>query len=472
MTKHIIRHSIIWLIASAIILLSGCNSPSPQGPTTASPTPQATMTGTPPVLQPTGTVEPGNDSPALSLPGLVDNIPTRTPGPTATPDVVAEAVVSILQETGLSGKTLLQLKYADWINLVFSLLYVVGGYLIGTWLIRWLFPRLVQRTKTVLDDRLLEASGNELRWLVIVLILQSSTKRLTFINAGLSTTLLDIYFFLILFLLIVILFRLINLAASEAENRVSMAGRKKEGDALIILMGWVFRLAVIILSVSISLTHFGVNITGFAVFLGILGLAFSLAGRDVLSDMISGAIILIDRPYRIGDRIDLPSLNSWGDVYEIGMRSTKVLTIENRMVVVPNSQIAKNQIVNYNYPEPSLYDESKVMVSFDNDIDQVGDLIADTIRSVDGVMPDREVYAWLLEFRENWAIFTTGWWIKSYEQKYSVRNAVNRAIARVLREAGVVMPYLISDLKVDMDSHGTMPLQNNGSPMPDPGHDA
>ena len=61
--------------------------------------------------------------------------------------------------------------------------------------------------------------------------------------------------------------------------------------------------------------------------MGVLALAFSLAGRDVLADIISGAINLIDRPYRVGDRIDLPSIKSWGNVVESGMRSTRSLTI-------------------------------------------------------------------------------------------------------------------------------------------------
>lgn len=471
MIKSKERYLIFLPVVIGLIVLSGCAGQGTLTPAVASPSPQATMTGTPPVPQPTETAVVGNDSSGLDLPALVEGLPTRTPEPTATPDVLAENVAEILQQTGLSGKTLLWIKYADWINLGISLLYILAGFLIGTWLIRWFFPRLVRRTKTALDDRLLEASGNELRWLAIVIIMRSSTERLAFINTGVKTGLTDIYFFLALFLLVVILFRLINLAAREAENRASKAGRKKEADPLIMLTAWILRLVVIILAFSISLTHFGVNITSFAVFLGIIGLAISLAGRDVLADIISGAIILIDRPYRVGDRIDLPSINSWGDVYEIGMRSTKILAIDSRMVILPNSLIGKNEIINYSYPDSSLYDECKVMVAYDNDIEVVGQLLVDTIRMVDGVMIDREIVAWLLEFQENQLIFTIGWWIKSAEEKYYVRNRVNRAIAQALKQAGVVMPYTTGSLNVAMNARDNMRFQDSVGLVENPGHE-
>jgi small-conductance mechanosensitive channel len=387
------------------------------------------------------------------VPTLAELAPERTPVPTATPDALAEGVSEVLQETGLSGKTLLWLPYADWINLGISLLFVLVAYLIGTWLIRWLFPRLVRRTKTVLDDQLLHVSGSELRWLAVVLILRSATNRLDFIRANVKTFMADIYFFLTLFLLLVILSRLINLAAKQAQDRAVKAGRQKEAESLITLAVWALRLVVIIVVISVSLTHFGVNITGFAVFLGIIGLALSLAGRDVLADIISGALILVDRPYRIGDRIDLPGLNSWGDVVDIGMRSTRILTLNNRMVIVPNSQIGKEQIVNYNYPDPSYYDTTDIVIAYDNDVEQVGQLLVDTVRQVEGVQKEREIDALLMEFTENQMVFKVGWWIASYDDLFPIHDRVSRAVIQAMKDAGIVLPYRKGSVSVEVNSN-------------------
>ena len=387
------------------------------------------------------------------VPTLGAIVPERTPVPTATPDALAEGVSEVLQETGLSGKTLLWLPYADWINLGISLLFVLAAYLIGTWLVRWLFPRLVHRTKTVLDDQLLQASGDELRWLAVVLILRFATNRLDFIHANVKTFMADIYFFLTWFLLLVILGRLINLAAKQAEDRADKAGHQKEAESLITLLVWVLRLVVIVIVVSVSLTHFGVNITGFTVFLAIIGLAVSLAGRDVVADIISGALILVDRPYRIGDRIDLAGLNSWGDVVDIGMRSTKVLTLNNRMVIVPNSQIGKEQIVNYNYPDPSYYDTTDIVIAYDNDVEQVGQLLVDTVRQVEGVQKEREIDALLMEFTENQMVFKVGWWIASYDDLFPIHDRVSRAVVQALKDAGIVLPYRKGSVSVEVNSN-------------------
>lgn len=418
---------------------------------------QPTVTIAPTPLQTANAADDANQ--VLELPGLdviptlAQIAPTRTPLPTATPDALTEEIIQIVQETGLSQKTLFWLGFADWINLGISLLYVLAGYLIGTWLIRWLLPRLVSRTKTNLDDLLLQVSANELRWLAVVLIFRFSIVRLNFIHPSVKLFIADISFFLIVFLIAWLLWRLINLAAQQANERTSKIEHQREADSLITLITWTLRLIVIISVIILTLSHFGVNITGFAFILGVIILVFSLAGRDILTDIISGAMILIDQPFRIGDRLELPSLDSWGDVVEIGMRSTKILSMENRMVVLPNSLIGKNQVINYSYPDPSYFALVKVVVAYDNDPDQVSEILETAIRSVEGVQTDREVVAWLMELTEYQMIYWTAWWVATYQDRFAVQDRVIRAMMRALKEAGVVLPYQKGSMNVQIDPH-------------------
>ena len=386
------------------------------------------------------------------VPTLAEMAPARTPVSTATPDALTEEILQIVQETDLSGKTLFWLGFADWINLGSSVLFVLVGYLVGTWLIRWLLPRLVRRTQTKFDDQLLKLSGNEVRWLVVVLIFNFAIKRLNFIHVNIKIFIADISFFLALFLVARLIWRMINLAAQQANERVSMIGHQKEADSLITLMTWALRLSVIIIVVSLTLSHFGVNVTGFAFILGLIILVLSLAGRDILTDIISGAMILIDQPFRIGDRLELPSLDSWGDVVEIGMRSTKIISMENRMVILPNSQIGKDQIVNYSYPDPSYFNMVKVMVAYDSDPDQVADILVEAISAVDGVQVDREIYALLMELNEYHMVYWTCWWVANYADRYPVQDRAIRAMIKALKAAGVVLPYQKGSLNVNMKS--------------------
>jgi len=66
----------------------------------------------------------------------------------------------------------------------------------------------------------------------------------------------------------------------------------------------------------------------------------------------------------IGARLELSSINSWGDVVEIRMRSIKIFSVENRMVVLPNSVIGKSEIINYSYPDPSYFDLVNILVGY------------------------------------------------------------------------------------------------------------
>ena len=466
-TKLTIRFSLLSLLIASLIMISGCGSQSPAVDIQPSPSltsTQLSRTVTPaPVEAETSADDAGGSviSDLTSLvPTIAEVIPTRTPVPTATPDALTEEIIQMVQETGLSQKTLFWLGFADWINLGISLLYVLAGYLIGTWLIRWLLPRLVSRTKTNLDDRLLQVSANELRWLAVVLVFRFSIVRLNFIHPNVKLFIADISFFLIVFLIAWLLWRLINLAAQQANERTSKIGHQREANSLITLITWTLRLIVIISVIILTLSHFGVNITGFAFILGVIILVFSLAGRDILTDIISGAMILIDRPFRIGDRLELPSLNSWGDVVDIGMRSTKILSMENRMVVLPNSLIGKNQVVNYSYPDPSYFDLVKVMVAYDNDVEQVEQLLAEAILSVEGVQKEREINTLLMELNETHMLFWAGWWVESYKDRFPVHSKVSKAIIQKLKEAEVVLPYrrAIVNAKANPDSDIENPI--------------
>jgi small-conductance mechanosensitive channel len=185
--------------------------------------------------------------------------------------------------------------------------------------------------------------------------------------------------------------------------------------------------------------------------LGIIALTISLAGRDVLADIIAGALILVDRPYRVGDRVGLGTIDMWGDVVEIGMMSTKILTFNNSIVIVPNSKVRLDSIVNFSYPDPSYYDSTDIGVAFENDVEQVEQLLKNAVGSVDGVQKERGIDSRLESFTRDEMIFRVGWWMKSNDDYYRLRQYVNRAIIKTFKEAGVAFPY--QKEQVDLESN-------------------
>jgi small-conductance mechanosensitive channel len=109
-------------------------------------------------------------------------------------------------------------------------------------------------------------------------------------------------------------------------------------------------------------------------------------------------------------------------------------------------------VVNYSYPDPSYFNLVKVMVAYDNDPDQVSQILETAIRSVEGVQTEREVVAWLMELNEFQMVYWTAWWVATYQDRYAVQDKVIRAMMRALKKAGVILPYQKGRYDIDIDS--------------------
>jgi small-conductance mechanosensitive channel len=182
--------------------------------------------------------------------------------------------------------------------------------------------------------------------------------------------------------------------------------------------------------------------------LGLAGLAFSIAAQATLADVIDGVLIAIDRPFRVGDRIQIPELQTWGDVWAIGLRTTRIRTLDNRMVVVPNSKIGRGQVVNYSYPDDKYRLEVYISVAFGADVERVRDLFVDAIRGVEGILVDRPVDA-LVESLDDAAIkFRIRCWIDSYTDFRHVRDRVQSRLYEAFQAAALQSPIPTYDVRV------------------------
>jgi small-conductance mechanosensitive channel len=354
---------------------------------------------------------------------------------------MAEAVAAIAKATGANRVSFLGLNGEEWINLAVSLLIAVGAYLLASWLLWGPLRRLAERSPSEFDDQALLAVGPHLRWLIVILTLTFATQRLSFVSADLKQVLNDIYFVAGWILLAIICFRLINLGFAQYQQHIVP---EEDRDRLAPVLTLLRRLAIVFLIATatiIILSYFGVNVTALTASLGIVGLALSLAAQDTLSDAISGFIILIDQPFRVGDRIEISEENTWGDVVEIGSRTTRIRTRDNRLVIVPNSTIGKSQVVNYTYPDPQFRVQTHIGVGYGTDIELARRTIIETVCQVPGVLLDRPVDALYNEMGDSAMIFRVRWWIESYEDTRRVYDRVHTALQKALDSAGVDMPF-------------------------------
>jgi small-conductance mechanosensitive channel len=215
------------------------------------------------------------------------------------------------------------------------------------------------------------------------------------------------------------------------------------------------RVALILLSISgliILLGNFDVDVSAFITTLGIGSLAIALAAQAALSDTISGFVIMVDRPFRIGDRIEIQELATWGDVVDIGLRSSHIRTRDNRMVIVPNSIMGKSLIVNHSYPDTQYRIQVHLGVAYGSDLELARQTMIEAVRGVDGVLDSHPVEALFLEFGDSALIFRVRWWIESYIDTRRMFDRVNTSIYRDLNAAGIGIPFPQRDVhhKIDL----------------------
>ncbi|MCP4359170.1 MAG: mechanosensitive ion channel family protein [Chloroflexi bacterium] len=385
-------------------------------------------------------------------------VATRTPLPEPTPDAIGQQITAFAESSSLADFSFLGLSLDDWLNLGASLLIVLLGYLLGTWLTRYLLRWLVNRTSVEFGRAILDAIGPQLRWLIVTLSLRLATFRLSFLNVTLKRLLYDLYFLLALLLLTIAIWRLLDLGNEQFCKRFDKEGRLQEMNPALVLLTRLGRAFLLVAAGSVLLAHLGVNVAALTAALGIGGLGISLAARDTIADAIAGFIILFDRPFRIGDRIEIQEIDTWGDVTDIGLRTTRIRTRDNRLVIVPNSIIGSNQIINYTYPDPRYRIQIHVSIAYGRDIESIRKLLIDTVRQVEGVLPDLPVEALYIEMGDSAMIFRVRWWIESYEDTRRMFDRVNTTLQKALDIEGVDIPFPTQTMNLQIDPNTAVNL--------------
>jgi len=333
----------------------------------------------------------------------------------------------------------------QWFDIGVSLLILFGVLLLGKWIISLLinqvFLRITKKTKNKLDNHILEAARLPIFMLAVVLALNAALARLDFLPDDWNQWQNDGFFVLYFLVGFIFSWRLITHIFTWLGEEISL---KTEATLNEQLFPFFQRIVLIVLSaigLITILSHFEINITAMVTTLGIGSLAVALAAQSALEDTISGFMIMLDRPYRIGDRIELLDLNTWGDVVDIGLRSTRIRTRDNRMVVVPNSQIGKSLVVNYAYPNDQYRLEIHIGIAYGTDLEKARSVMVNAVMDVEGVLQDRTVEALFLEFGDSALIFRVRWWLESYVDTRRMFDRVNTAIYQALKAENIQLPF-------------------------------
>jgi small-conductance mechanosensitive channel len=441
------------IIFSMMIVACGTSTPE------ATPTPEATVA--PDV---TGTVEPAEDGTAPeetappaegesveSVQDVATAVSERTPVPTPTPDRIKSQIDEVTTQTGLAGRTFLGLPIEDWINIGVSGLIILVGYFIFIKLLMRIPRWIAKRHEVELDDEFLILIARYLNWLLLLLLIRFAVLRLDFLSEGMSTSINDLSFILGVGIISIIALDLIQFAFNRYKVSLETDEDQRKLTPVIITIKRLAQTAVLIVAFSIILSYFGINISIILVILVVSGFIISFGAQDILTDILSGYIILIDKPFRVGDTILIKELETRGVVLEIGTRSTQIKTGDNREVIIPNSSIGESQVVNYTYPDSQFRVQTEIGVAYGTDIKEMRKVIEEAVLGVEGVLSDKPVDIFYLKFGDSARLVRVRWWIDTYKDENPMLDKVNSVLELALGEAGIELPNITYDLNVKKD---------------------
>ncbi len=436
---------LIFLFGIIAILLSisliSCGTSEPTKPSNPTINLSAIKTFTP---------EPATTTPELEPEEGGNSIlqPSPTAKPTATPGVITELVSDFAEATGLYQKTFLWVAVENWLNLGVSILLALIVGLLLSRLVFYVLKKTADKTETQYDEIFIQAIRHQISLIFIVAGIQIGTLRLPFIDVMVKQWLTQFYIAIYVIAGTVILWHLIDTLVNWYQDEVEPKRDSNQTDTILLLLHRIARVLLISISAIMLLSLYNINVNALIAALGVGGLAISLAAQDTLSNIISGVMIMMDQPFRVGDRIEIQGLGTWGDVVDIGLRSTRIRTRDNRMVIVPNNSISTDQIVNYTYPDPQYRIQIEIGIGYNQDVEKVRQNIIDTVRKVEGVLQDKPVDALYIEMSPTAMVFRVRWWIESFIDTRRMFDRVNTALQMSLIEAGIAMPINTYDINI------------------------
>ena len=314
------------------------------------------------------------------------------------------------------------------------LLFVVIGKIVAVVLRKYL-KKIAEKTKTKFDDILLEKAEPSLTYLIILIGSKVVLLHIEIMTLVLSRILNSFIAALAVYFVIIVMDTFIEVwGTSWAKNR------KSGIDAMLPLIHKLSKVVFIIAGLIFILNIWDKDVTGFVAGLGVAGIVLGFALKDSLSNIFGGIAIILDHTYKVGDRIKIDSGES-GIVYDIGLRSTKIKTWDNDILVIPNGKMANSKI--QNYVQPSI--RSRAVIDFGvvygSDIKKVKDVVMKTIKKVENVIEDPEPSVVFVKMNDFSLDFKAKFWVENISQRYAAKEKATCMIYDALNKAKINIPF-------------------------------
>jgi len=225
--------------------------------------------------------------------------------------------------------------------------------------------------------------------------------------------------------------------------------RNKVDPNVVQLVRRLFNVVIIAIFAITTLDLLGIPLTAFAFITGAIAIGVGFGAQNVINNFISGWILMWERPIRIGDFIELASM--LGTVEAINTRFTRVRRVDGVRMMVPNSQLLENTVINWTIVDRKLRSQVRVGVQYGSDVEKVKRLLDDILAQHPDILKDPVPFAIFDDFGDSALIFDAYFWIESTSERNlrGVRSALRFQIDKLFKENDIVIAFPQRDIHVD-----------------------
>jgi len=216
--------------------------------------------------------------------------------------------------------------------------------------------------------------------------------------------------------------------------------KTRADDTFLPLFQGFLKLLILVIAFAWILTSWGVHIAPLIAGLGIAGLAVGLALQGTMANIIGGIALSLDETFNVGDTVHLDT-GEIGEVINIGLRSTKILTEDHQLMVLPNGVLANAKIINYSLPDPSFRIVIDVGIACNSDIDKAKKAVLNAIKGIPGIKSSPEPAAHFKNIGDFSLNFQLKVFIEDYRKRHEMRSIVTQKVYEALRKAKIDVPY-------------------------------
>lgn len=240
--------------------------------------------------------------------------------------------------------------------------------------------------------------------------------------------------------------------AALARLRQRTGLRTGQGNAALYIVEKVLTYGLVVIGVIAGLSSLGLDLTSIAVFAGGLGIGLGLGLQGIIKEFVSGLTLVFDRAVQIGDYVEMPD-GTRGVVQEIGPRATRVRNNDNVYLLIPNSKLIENTMINWTRRGETRRIHVPFQVAFGADKEKVRECVLAAARDVPFTLPDTDTHrtqVWLVGYGDSALNFELIVWptLEAVKRPKAMNAAYTWAIDDALKGAGIEIPYPQRDIRL------------------------